>query len=512
MSRASISIPDYWHKPLILLTAALSAVIGLYWDTAAGMVDIWSRSDTFAHGYLILPISLWLIWQRRAELAQIHPTSGLLALPLIVGDVAVWFIADIADINLIRQLAFVGLLPLTVWAVLGWRVVRHMIFPLAFLFLGVPMGEILIPSMMEFTARFIVASVELAGIPVYSEGLVFYLPSGTWSVVKGCSGVRYLIASVTLGVLYAYLTYQSFWKRAVFTVISAIVPIIANGIRGFIIVYLGHISDMKLAAGVDHLLYGWVFFGLVMFLLFWLGSYWQEPAPKQEVLAAEKKSYQGIASLTPWISAGLAVMLVASGPFLSQYLLQQGSAVEQLSFKAPEEKNGWRRVEPHMTEWEPMYQNEDTRLNVTYEKDGQRVGITLVYYGGINPAGELVNILNTLIVEKHPVWRKLWFETRPVALSEETVVVDQSRLESGRQRLLVWNWYWINGNNLNNDIMAKVQELKAQLLGRPKGGGVVLMYSDYDERTGPVERRMQDFLDSMWPSVEKSLQQIEAQR
>ncbi len=48
---------------------------------------------------------------------------------------------------------------------------------------------------------------------------------------------------------------------------------LANTLRAYIIVMLGHFSDMKVATGADHLIYGWVFFGLVMFLLFWIGGF-----------------------------------------------------------------------------------------------------------------------------------------------------------------------------------------------------------------------------------------------
>ena len=139
-----------------------------------------------------------------------------------------------------------------------------------------PFGEALIPPLIDFTADFTVTALQLTGIPVYREGSFFTIPSGNWSVVEACSGLRYLIASFTLGALYAYLTYRSLKRRLIFIALSVIVPIIANGVRAYLIVMTGHLSDMSLAVGIDHLIYGWVFFGLVMLLLFWAGSFWRE--------------------------------------------------------------------------------------------------------------------------------------------------------------------------------------------------------------------------------------------
>src|SRR5699024_5572254 len=79
-----------------------------------------------------------------------------------------------------------------------------------------------------------------------------------------------------LGTLYAYITYHSYWRRAMFIVASIIAPIIANGLRAYGIIMLAYLSSMKLAVGIDHIIYGWIFFGIVMFLLFWIGSFWRE--------------------------------------------------------------------------------------------------------------------------------------------------------------------------------------------------------------------------------------------
>ena len=97
-----------------------------------------------------------------------------------------------------------------------------MAFPLFFLLLAVPFGEAFLPYLMSWTADFTVAALLLTGIPVYREGTFFALPSGQWSVVEACSGLRYLIASITIGTLYAYLTYQRWWKRALCVAFSVL--------------------------------------------------------------------------------------------------------------------------------------------------------------------------------------------------------------------------------------------------------------------------------------------------
>ena len=255
--------------PVFLLLFAL--LLWLYWGTAVSMAEIWWRSETFAHGLIVPPIFLWLVWRKRAALAAHVPQPSAWGLAALAVSLAGWLVADVAGVQVVRQLAFVASIPSLVVAVLGWRVAWVIAYPLAFLFLGVPMGEGLMVPLMNYTADFTVASLQLLGFPVYREGTFFELPSGSWSVIEACSGLRYLIASLTVGALFAYLSYRTLWRRAAFILASFVVPIVANGFRALMIVLLAHYSDMKLATGVDHIIYGWVFFGVIMLLLFWVG-------------------------------------------------------------------------------------------------------------------------------------------------------------------------------------------------------------------------------------------------
>src|SRR5947199_8013285 len=273
----SASLDPGWRFGLPLVAVALVAILAIHWATVESIIAIWSRSETFAHGYVIVPIALVLIWQRRRALAALTPSPDWLGLVLLACSGAAWLVAYAGEVLVVKQLALVAMIWATVIAILGRQVARAIAFPLGFLLLGVPIGEALIPALMDWTADFTVRALQISGIPVFREGLFFTIPSGNWSIVEGCSGVRYLIASFTVGVLFAYLSYRRTWKRLLFAALSIIVPIVANGFRAYLIVMIAHLSDNRLAHGIDHFIYGWVFFGLVMLLLFWIGSFWRDP-------------------------------------------------------------------------------------------------------------------------------------------------------------------------------------------------------------------------------------------
>ncbi|MEO6748195.1 MAG: exosortase A, partial [Casimicrobiaceae bacterium] len=261
-----------WRHALPALVLVIVWILACYASTAMGMVRTWSNSETFTHGFVVPPIVLWLIWRRRADLAQLVPQPALWGLaPLAIAGLA-WLAGRLGEVNALAQLAMTAMIVLAVPAVLGVRIARRLMFPLAFLFFAVPIGEFMLPQMMLWTADFTVAALRLSGIPVYREGQQFVIPSGNWSVVEACSGIRYLIASVMVGVLFAYLNYRSYRRRLLFIGVAILVPLVANWVRAYLIVLIGHLSSNRLATGVDHLVYGWLFFGVVILLMFAIGA------------------------------------------------------------------------------------------------------------------------------------------------------------------------------------------------------------------------------------------------
>ncbi|MEY3200923.1 MAG: hypothetical protein RIR70_473, partial [Pseudomonadota bacterium] len=292
-----------------LCAAVGLAIVLIHGETALQMASIWVRSDTFAHGFLIVPISLWLLWRERRLLAAVPVSAqGVFLLPLI-GACLVWVAASLVDLKSPAQFALVAMLLSAVGVILGSRFFKAAMFPLLFLFFAVPFGEFLLPLMMEATARFTSAALSASGVPVYREGLQFFIPSGQWSVVEACSGLRYLIASAVAGSLFAYLNFRGTWRRVLFVGLSLAVPIVANWVRAYLIVMLGHFTNNRLAAGADHLVYGWVFFALVMLGLFAIGMRFAEPDDAVSVQASPR-----VASPLPWGHAFAVLLAVAAGP------------------------------------------------------------------------------------------------------------------------------------------------------------------------------------------------------
>lgn len=457
------------HSMLPAVIYCLALLI-LFHETLFSIIEIWDRSQTYMHGYIIAPISLWLIWSRRKFIAALPVRPILSVQVLILGAGMVWFLAHLIDVNVVQQLALVALLIVGVWSLVGNAIARCIAFALGFLFFAVPVGDVLVPYMMEFTATSTVTLIKWTGIPIYREGMFFTLPSGNWSVVYACSGIRYLIASVTLGVLYAYLTYRSTLKRVLFTLLSVVVPVLANSVRAYIIVMLGHLSDMKIATGVDHLLYGWVFFGIVMFLLFSLGSIWREDEAEipGELQLDETASLGQKAAISPWLA--LVTALVAAGiwPAFSALLDSSPRAeVEQL-LVAPEPVSDWRTLEESRWDWRPVSRGPDREMSQFYEQQEDVVALTLFQHFQQERGAELISGLD-LFVPPTETWRTASRGKERINLNGHSVTVDRFNLIRGRDTLLVWSWYRVGEHYTAHRYEAKFWELIEKISFSDKG-------------------------------------------
>lgn len=489
---ASLHLDSTWRRALPALLVLLGAIGLLYRETAIAMVGIWSRSDTFAHAYMVLPICLWLIWRQRQVLATLSPSPQpwmLLALSMVG---AVWVVADLVVVNAAAQFAFVALLVLAVPAILGLQVAWAILFPLLFLFFAVPFGEFLLPVLMEYTANFTVVALRLSGIPVYREGLQFVIPSGNWSVVEACSGVRYLIASFMIGTLFAYLNYRSTRRRLVFIGVSIVVPIVANWVRAYMIVMLGHLSGNRIAVGVDHLIYGWLFFGVVITIMFLIGARWSEPEAAMPDSSA-KLAVREWSGGSKGVFGGMllaCVAVVSLPPLLADAVQRHPATAAAPAFALPERLGDWQADGgASLLPWRPRFQNPSVEATRTYVLDNKTVGVFVAYYRDQGPDRKLVSSRNVLVSSQDRDWNQVASGRRQIQLSDQSATVRTADLlgphvsgAADRSRWTVWTTYWVNGRLVHSDAAAKWHTALALLKGRPDDAAVIVLYSDNEER------------------------------
>ncbi len=436
-----------------LIALALLAPFLLYLGTVRSIVSVWNSSETFAHGYVILPISLWLIWRRRENFSLYPPQPWPPAL-LLLGVLGIgWLAAQLGEVQVVSQYTFVAMLPVAALALFGPRLAGSLTFPLLFLLFAVPFGEIFVGPLIQFTADFTVWAVRATGIPVLRSGTRFELPTGSWSVVEACSGVRYLISSITLGCLYAYLTYRSAARRALFIGLSVIVPIIANGLRAYMIVMIGHLSGMELATGVDHIIYGWLFFGLVMFVMFWIGSFWREDtavAPAAASAAnAVPTSAPRAAGTPPRLPAMVIGVLLVCAFWPALALMGERVnhnpapvRLADVAVTAP--------AAADFADWKPFYMEPDARFHRAYQAGGLPVSLTVLYYRNQNPDKNLISSMNRLSGYED-AWHEVEGTSRAETVAGTPLTLHEGILRTPQGAIMVWAFKWVGGHYTGSD-------------------------------------------------------------
>ncbi len=265
----------------LVLLLGVAVLLAAFQEESRAALQVWIDSTAYGHCFFVVPIAAFLAWERRVDAAAAPvrplPWLALAAIPLGL----VWFAASRLGLMEGQQLVAMTGLQLLFLTVLGWRRYWALSVPLLYLYFLVPFGAFVTPALQDFTAAFIRIGLDLFGISNFSDGMTITIPEGSFFVAEACAGLRFLIASVAFGVLYACMIYRSHTRRAAFIVASIVIPIVANGFRGLGIVVLGHLLGSAEAAAVDHVLYGWLFFSLVILMLIGAGLPFRQDDPNR---------------------------------------------------------------------------------------------------------------------------------------------------------------------------------------------------------------------------------------
>ncbi|RMD90420.1 MAG: exosortase A [Alphaproteobacteria bacterium] len=485
-TRAAVLSPQ-WKWALGLFVLILAFVIGLHFDALSSMVTVWLGSRTYNHGFLIPPIVLWLVWQRHETLLREVPRPAFSGLLWLGAAAVLAQLGHLAQANTVEHFALVLMLVGAVVTSFGWRVARRLAFPLFYLFFMVPFGDFAIEPMQELTARATTFFVRASGVPIYLENWVMVIPGGSFLVAEACSGVRFLIATIALGVLMSHLFFTRSWKRALFVILSVLVPIGANVVRTYGIVMIAYFSDFTIAVGVDHIVYGFIFLSIVLLILIGIAYAMRDPEavePAGGPAAPEAGPGAPAGARVPFVAFGALLVLLAVAGYGAH--LDRPLPVPAVTLRAPVVDGGWRLAETDPPGWKGQYPGADAERTWAIGKDGRQLRAFVAYYAHERPGHELISHRNSLLDSNtHQALRK----GRLGGWKSSTIPVPAFLVLHGVEGpRTVWYWYWVDGTVTSDRRRAKLVALGAKLAGRHPAAALVAVMGEGEPReTGLLE-------------------------
>ena len=380
-----------WRNHGLALSALILLIAIEFHDALRAALTVWWVSPTYSHCFLIIPIAAWLTWERRAALRKIRPSIAPHVLWLIPPLLLVWWLGELSAINEVRQYAIVAIAQVAIVAMLGFQVLRIIWFPVFFLLFLVPTGEYLIAPMQRFAAQFVDISLNLLRIPHYTEGTTFELTNGRFEIAEACAGLRFLVATVTLGILFSYLMYRKVYKILLFLIASVTVPLIGNGLRCVGIILLAHFTNNEYGAGADHIVYGWGFNVAILMLLIFLGSLFRDNVPDPSTVQVSGPYRRDNLPALALVMVTAATMISVGPAFAwwrdSNPVRPNMGAVAQLLHA-----EGWEE-KPVPGDWQPYFPNSDVQMLLSRDSNTP-VDLFIGYYARPRAGHTMTSHLN----------------------------------------------------------------------------------------------------------------------
>lgn len=499
-----------WRQAGVSLLLLGAGLLMAYVDTLRYLGRLWGdfANSEYAHGYLVLAISAYLIWRERKRLARCEPCPDLRPMPLLVLAVMFWLLAALVDVVTAETLALFMIVFVAVWALLGACVMRLLWFPLGFLLFAIPVWFPLSPLLQNMTADVVFYFIRLFSVPAMRQDNMIVLASGALSIEEACSGLRYLMAALTLGSLYAWLNYRGWLARLTVVLVTAAAAVVANFLRVFIVVYLGYTSNMTDPLVYDHLMMGWYLFGAMMALLLafdvWLSRYLDlSLTGASDPVCAPCRA----GAVKRWGIVAAVVLLVLAGPLLLRYFSQvpaMAASGESPAITLPLQLGAWRAVTTRPDGWAPRFPGAQ-HLRRDYMRDeagrpAARASLYLLWYDRQRQGQELINERNRM--GGGHGWRSAHERPRRFSLGRLPLYEQLLVHDSGKRRL-IWYYYRVAGQAVGNRYLGKLLQAKGLLGGNTRALAVILAV-DVDDDAETARKRLSDLLPAVLRSEQES--------
>lgn len=262
-----------YTRNTIYLTGILVGLFVLaYFPVWKNLISAWLNSDEYSHGFFIVPICGYIVWQKKKSFVEIPLNTSWKGLILVIFSLFVYLFAYYGEILTLTSFSMVLMFSAVVIFLFGLRMFKELLFPLVFLLFMIPFpsqiySQLTIPLQLFVTKASVWFTANL-GIPIYREGNVIHLPDRTMQVVQACSGLRSMLSILPLGAILGYFTLKSNPLRYILFLSGIPAAIVVNIVRVILLVMAFYYFKFDLTTGTTHTIFGIFIFMLALIILF----------------------------------------------------------------------------------------------------------------------------------------------------------------------------------------------------------------------------------------------------
>lgn len=383
-------------SPGAAIVAGFALLAACFWWTGGWMITRWETdSGYYSHGWLVLPVSVILLWMNRKQLAACPRKPNLWGLVIVAPALLLHLVGVGLVAGVVSGIALIGLLAGLALTLFGWRMLKLTWFPIMFLLFMVPMPAVVIEKIsfnMKLMAAGVAAKViDFIGLVVVRDGSIIHLPASEYIphyqrlvVDDVCSGLKYLISLTAFGALYAYIAQVKYQAKAILFMLSVPISFVANVLRVILMVLVAYRWGVEKVEGRIHDFFGIMLFVVAfvfLFLMEWLlcrfcrmGREEEGEAEKSVAQPPRATPDTGVfvqpSRALPWALLALLAVTAAGSVYLYRPL--PAVSVSGILDKIPRDFDGWQGVEGAISDYEMEILGTRNVLSVHYKAAGNR--------------------------------------------------------------------------------------------------------------------------------------------
>jgi exosortase A len=427
--------------PLAIVIGVLTLTALLYWPTSLEIAERWQDTDRklYAHGWLVLAVTVWLIWRDRVQIASIRVSPPIAGWCLVAIGSTGWLVGFNAGLLAVTMLALPLLALTAIWATAGVGVASRVAFAVLYLYFALPVWELLNPLLQSWTTFVNLWLAQLVGIPVAMEGNIIHIPAGSFEIAGGCIGLHFLMVALAIAALQGEIDRDDLRSRAQLLGIAAALALMTNWLRVFTVIVAGHLTGMQhFLVKVDHYYFGWFLFVFALGLYLYMSS----RVPHAARTAPSKvQAVEQPARGRPMIAAVLSAAALALGP---SWLFAGVAKIEPIGQQSPPTLASWSGPSLYLSDWRPVFENSDEEFLAAYHHEAMGdVALYRATYHSQHQGKELRGYFNTVLGAQYQAKAS---HQREIEVGGRTFTFsEQIAAGANDHDLLIWSLFTVEG-------------------------------------------------------------------